>query len=251
MKRILSSSGIIGVAMLAIVALAAPIATFAQQATPEPGAASDTGRSITVSGRGTITIEPDSVSIVVGVDVFGETLVETNREAGERMTAVLETVTAAGIPEDKVQTTNYSIFVVNDWDDQGRLQGVSGYQVSNQVQITTDDIDGLGELIDSLVASGANTIYSINFFASDASAALSQARAMAVADATNKATELAEAANVELGEIVAIVESSFGGGPVAREQAMMDSAAGYGGTPIQSGSLQISIDVQITWSISG
>ena len=247
MNRLFTSTSLVGVALLAVVALASPLASRAQDATP---VASGADRTITVNGRGTVTVAPDSASIVVGVDVTGDTLVETREESAQRMTAVLDTVEAAGIAEDQVQTVNYSINVINEWDDQGRLQGVSGYQVSNQVQIVTQDLDGLGSLIDALVESGANTIYSINFFSSDATAALSQARVIAVADATTKATELAAAANVELGEIVAIVESSIGNGPVVRAEAAMDSA-GSAGTPIQSGSLQIIIDVEITWSIAG
>ena len=191
MNRLFSSTSLVGVALLAVVALASPLASRAQDATP---VASGADRTITVNGRGTVTVAPDSASIVVGVDVTGDTLVETREESAQRMTAVLDTVEAAGIAEDQVQTVNYSINVINEWDDQGRLQGVSGYQVSNQVQIVTQDLDGLGSLIDALVESGANTIYSINFFSSDATAALSQARVIAVADATMKATELAAAA---------------------------------------------------------
>lgn len=251
MKRMLKTTSLFGFALLAMVALAAPIGSRAQDATPESVTPAGSGGTITVNGRGTITIEPDSASIVVGVDVSGETLVETHELAADRMTAVLETVESAGIPTEQVQTVNYSINVINEWDDQGRLKGVSGYQVSNQVQIRTTDLEGLGGLIDSLVESGANTIYSINFFASDATEAYSQARTMAVADAQAKAEELAAAAGVQLGAITTIVENSIGGGPIADGRVAMFDQAGSAATPIQSGSLQISIDVQITYTLAG
>jgi uncharacterized protein YggE len=251
MIRLFKSSALLGVAILAAVTLASPSVSVAQNATPESGASAAAGSTISVNGRGTVTISPDSASIVVGVDVTGDTLVETRELAASRMTAVLATVEAAGIPAEQVQTVNYSINVINEWDDQGRLQGVAGYQVSNQVQIRTNDLEGMGQLIDDLVGSGANTIYSINFFKSDATDAYSQARALAVADAQAKATELAAAAGVELGSIVAIVENSLGGGPVADGRVAMYDQAGSGSTPIQSGSLQISIDVVITWAIVG
>jgi len=249
MIRRLQSIAVASAAVFALLVTAVPLSSHAQEATPVPGGGSDQ-RTITVSGRGTVTITPDSASVVVGVDVTGDTLVQTLEDAAARMTAVLETVEAAGIPADQVQTVNYSINIINDWDDQGRIQGVSGYQVSNQVQIMTTDIDGLGDLIDDLVQSGANTLYSINFFSSDATEALSQARTLAVADANAKAQELAVAADVELGEIISIVEISFSGGPIVRAEAMMADQAGAAGTPIESGSLQVSIDVTITWSIS-
>ena len=209
------------------------------------------GGAITVAGRGTVTISPDSASIVVGVDVTGDTLVETRDLAASRMTAVLDTVEAAGITAEQVQTVNYSINVINEWDDQGRLKGVSGYQVSNQVQIRTSDLEGLGGLIDDLVESGANTIYSISFFNSDATAAYTQARQLAFADAQAKAEELASLSGVKLGAIISIVESSLGGGPIMDGRVAMYDQAGSAATPIQSGSLQISIDVEITWAIAG
>ena len=238
-----------GIALMLSIGLLVPGLSTAQQATPEGSAVSADGRSITVNGRGTVTIAPDSASIVVGVDVTGDTLVGAQQDSAERMTTVLETLNDAGIPDDQIQTVDYRINVINEYDDNGRLKGVSGYQVSNQVQVTTDDLEGLGALIDDLVASGANTIYSINFFTSDATAAMSQARAMAVADARAKAGELAAAAQLTLGDVLTITETSVVGGPVAKAQAeAFDSA--NASTPIQSGSLQIVIDVTISFAIA-
>lgn len=239
-----------GIALMLSVGMFTPGLSTAQQATPEgDGGMSSDGRSITVNGRGTVTIAPDSASIVVGVDVTGDTLVGAQEDSAERMTTVLDTLSDAGIPDDQIQTVDYRINVINEYDDNGRLKGVSGYQVSNQVQVTTNDIEGLGSLIDELVASGANTIYSINFFTSDASIAMSQARALAVNDARTKAGELAEAAGLTLGGILTISETSVVGGPVARVQAESFDTASTS-TPIQSGSLQIVIDVTISFAIA-
>ncbi|MGH2548403.1 MAG: SIMPL domain-containing protein, partial [Thermomicrobiales bacterium] len=155
---------------------------------------------------------------------------------------------AADVPDDLIQTTNYSINVVNEFDDNGNLKGVSGYQVTNQVQATITDLDGLGALIDDLVANGANSINGIQFMASDATDALSQARLLAVADAKAKASELAKAAGGKLGEIISISESSIGAGPVAKGgfAAAQDATT----TPIQTGSLQIQISVTITYGMN-
>jgi len=238
-----------GIALVLSTGLLVPGFSAAQEATPEGSVVSADGRSITVNGRGTVTIAPDSASIVVGVDVTGDTLVGAQQDSAERMTTVLETLNDAGIPDDQIQTVDYRINVINEYDDNGRLKGVSGYQVSNQVQVTTDDLDGLGALIDELVASGANTIYSINFFTSDATMAMSQARALAVNDAKAKAGELAKAAGLTLGDVLTITETSVVGGPVAKVQTEAFDSAGAS-TPIQSGSLQIVIDVTISFAVA-
>ena len=72
---------VLGIASMLALGLIVPGVSTAQQATPEgtDGMAAD-GRSITVNGRGTVTIAPDSASIVVGVDVTGETLVDAQKD---------------------------------------------------------------------------------------------------------------------------------------------------------------------------
>jgi uncharacterized protein YggE len=244
--RLFFGSAVI-VAMLCSLALARPgVSTAQEQATPV--AETEGQATITVNGNGTVTVEPDSAIITLGVYVTGDTLVKAQQDAAEQMQTVLDTLSAADVPDKDVQTVSYSINVVNEFDDNGNIKGVSGYQVTNQVQATITDLDGLGKLIDSLVANGANSINGIQFMTSDATEALSQARVLAVADAKAKAAELAKAAGGSLGEVVAITESSINAGPMAKTAfAQADAAAS---TPIQTGSLQIQISVTITYALN-
>jgi len=234
-------------AMLCVLAMAQPRVSVAQeQATPVAEAGDQA--TVTVNGNGTVTIEPDSAVITLGVYVTGDTLVAAQQDSAEKMQTVIETLTDAKVPEKDIQTVSYSINVVNEFDDNGNIKGVSGYQVTNEVQATVTDLDGLGELIDDLVANGANSINGIQFMTSDATEALSQARLLAVADAKAKATELAKAAGGTLGDVIAITESSINAGPVARSTFQQSDAAAS--TPIQTGSLQIQINVTITYALN-
>lgn len=244
--RFLSGSAAV-VALLCFLALARPGVSIAQaQATP---IAENGGRAtITVNGNGTVTVEPDSAVITLGVNVTGDTLVEAQEDAATKMQTVLDTLKDADVPDKLIQTTNYSINVINQFDDNGNIKGVSGYQVSNEVEATITDLDGLGELIDDLVASGANSVDGIQFMASDASDALTQARLLAVADAKAKATELAKAAGGSLGAVISITESSISAGPVARSSFAEADAAST--TPIETGSLKIQINVTVTYGLN-
>lgn len=243
--RLIPGTAVI-VALLCSLGLAQPGVTTAQaQATPIAGA--EGAATVTVNGTGTVTIEPDSAIITLGVYVTGDTLVEAQQDSATKMQTVLDTLSDAKVPDDLVQTTRYSINVVNEFDDNGNIKGVSGYQVTNQVQATISDLDGLGELIDELVENGANSIDGIQFMTSDATEALSQARLLAVADAKAKATELAEAAGGSLGDVISISESSIGAGPVAK--GSYQAADSSTTTPIQTGSLQIQINVTITYGL--
>ena len=73
-------------------------------------------------------------------------------------------------------------------------------------------------VIDTLVGAGANEIGGINFIVTQASKALDEARAKAVADARRKAEIYAKAAGVTLGEPLSITEEGAAPPPVFRSK---------------------------------
>ena len=211
--------------------------------TPTPPA------TMNVSGHGAVTLVPDTASVVLGVTIDAESLSDAQAEATTRMEAIIAAVRAAGIEDRDIQTTNYGVSILYDYDDDGNLDRVIGYQVSNQVAVTVRDVDALGALLDAVVAEGANQIYGISFYVEDTSAAASQARTLAVEDAMRKADELAAAAGLEVARVTYITETSspppvpfYAGSPA--EDAAVRSAV-----PIQAGSTEISVDVQMSFEL--
>lgn len=237
-----------GVALLALL-LAAPIAASIDRAGAQDTTAISAPGTIDVYADGTVLIEPDSASIVVGVDINQPNLADAQAEADAKMVEVIAALVAAGIAEDAIQTTWYNVSVINDYDEYGRMKGVIGYQVSHQVTVVTEDLDGLGALIDMVVSKGANSIYGITFFARDSTAAASQARTLAVENAKAKAAELAAAVGVELGRLVRVSETYSPSAPAVRSEAAMADGMG-GGAPIQTGSLQVQVGVQLVYEIA-
>ena len=218
----------------------------AQEATPVAGAETP---KVSVTGEGLVTVTPDTATVTVGVDVSNETLGEAQRLADEQMRDVIDALKAAGIAEADIQTANYSVNVLRNYDNTSGAQGeVTGYQVSNQVNVKIRDIDRVGAILDTVVGEGANSIYGISFYVEDPNPALSQARERAVEDARRKADELAAAAGMTVGRLLTLSESSAGAPtPVAYEAA--DSAARAGGAPIQVGSTEVRVNVQATYEL--
>lgn len=217
----------------------------AQEATPVAGAETS---KVSVTGEGLVTITPDTATVTVGVDITQETLGEAQRLADEQMAEVIDALMAAGIAEADIQTTNYSVSVLRNYDESSGAQGeTTGYQVSNQVNVKIRDIDQVGAILDTVVGEGANSIYGISFYVNDPNPALSQARELAVEDAKRKADELAAAAGMAVGRILTLSESSAGApSPVAFAE---DSAQRAGGAPIQVGSTEVRVDVQVTYEL--
>ena len=122
----------------------------------------------------------------------------------------------------------------------------------NQVNVTIRDIDAVGDLLDAVVGAGANSIYGVQFFVDDPRPFSGEARTLAVEDATDKARQLAEATGMELGRVVSIsegavsppIEPVMARGGDEMSQAAMD-------TPIQAGTSQITVDVTMTFELTG
>ena len=243
--------------LVALMLLVAGMTTFmagsrqagAQDATPFP---TQLPATVSVTGTGRVTVEPDTASISLGVTVFETNLSEAQARATTQMTAIIDAVRAAGVADEDIQTANYSVNVRQDYDENGNPTKVIGYDINNTVNVTVRDLDALGSILDSVVQAGANTIYGISFYTFDMTEATAQARAAAVADARAHADQLAGAANVQVGRIVTITEGSSAAPPpifydraADSEMAMADSAP----VPVQVGTQEIQVQVSIVYEL--
>lgn len=239
----------VAVAILGAGAMGITRTAGAQDATPESLTASWPA-TVSVNGTGSVSVTPDAATISVGVNIVETNLSEAQAKATSQMTAVLDALKAAGIDEKDIQTSNYSVYIMQNYDNNGFPAEITGYQVNNQVNVTVRELDKLGDILDQVVAAGANSIYGITYMATDVEDAASQARASAVTNAKTKAEELAAAAGATLGRIVSISESyspsvmpeMYGGGRAGGDSAKSS-------VPFQSGGTLVQVDVSITWEL--
>jgi uncharacterized protein YggE len=205
-------------------------------------------RTITVSGTGLITMTPDIAYIYIGVRSQDASASVATTDNNTRALAVIEAIKAAGVAEKDIQTTNFSIYPQQQYDNNGNMTGIV-YVVENTVYVTVRDLVKLGSLLDASVRAGANSINSISFDLADKTAALSQARSAAVAEARKQADELTNATGVTLGAVqtISYYDSTP---PIALQYSRADMAVGGGGSvPVQTGSMQISTTVSIVYEI--
>jgi len=211
-------------------------------------AAQPAARTLNVNGLGSAYLTPDIAYIYVGVHTEGSAASEAVEQNKTQTNAVLEALKKAGVEEKDLRTTNFSIWPSQQYSPEGKVTGTV-YMVDNTVYVTVRDLDGLGDLLDDVIAAGANTVNSIQFDVADKSAAVKDARAKAVEDAKKQAQELADAAGLKLGEIQSIsfydnspypmFEGKGGGGGMAADSSVS----------IQPGQLTISVSVNIAYEI--
>jgi uncharacterized protein YggE len=101
---------------------------------------------------------------------------------------------------------------------------IIGFRASNQVTIKIHEIDKLAQVIDQMIAAGANEISGVRFAVSSPAQVLDETRAKAVEDARRKAEIYVRAAGASLGPVVHISEDEALPAPVLR--AAPQAAAG-------------------------
>ena len=219
------------------------LAAFAALATPV--AAQTAPRTLSMSGSGEMRAAPDSATLSAGVSASAPTAAAALSANNVRMQKVLAALKAQGIADRDMQTGNFSVSPQYANAAPNEPPRLTGYQVSNQLQIRLNDVAALGPTLDRLVAAGANQVNSVNFAIRDSAALLNEARAKAVADARDKAQTYARAAGVTLGPILSISEE--GGNAPRPMMAMAMRAEKF--TPIMAGEESISANVSIIWVI--
>lgn len=112
-------------------------------------------------------------------------------------------------------------------------------------------IANTGSIIDGVTNAGGNLIRinSISFSVDDPTPLLKQAREKAVADATAKASQLADLSGIKLGQPTFITESTGSYVPSPIYYAAAASAPAAPTTSINPGETQISVNVQIVYAI--
>lgn len=204
-------------------------------------------RTISVSGSGRAFLTPDIAYISIGVHTENEDAAAAVASNNKQVQQVASALESFDIDPKDIQTTNFSIFPRQEFDNNGKPLGIT-FIVDNSVYVTLRDIDKVGEVLDGAVKAGANSISGIQFDVADRTEALTAARQAAVADAQAQAEELAQAAGVELGDVQSI--STFGSPvPLPQSKAAFQMEAAAAEVPISPGQLIVAVDVNMVYLI--
>ena len=182
--------------------------------------------TITVTGSASVTLKADYARISVGVSSKAATVEQAANENNAAIFAVIEALKEAGVAEEDIATSNYSVYAEYDYASFGG-QKLTGYNVTNQLTVIIRDMDHIGATLDKATAAGANNIYNIEFLSTKADEAQDEATVYAVQDAMRRAKLLASAAGLNLGGIKSISDTVASYGIVTRSYASkLDAVAG-------------------------
>jgi uncharacterized protein YggE len=201
--------------------------------------------TVTVTGHGRAVGRPDTAVVTLGVEVRAPAAVDALTRANERATALIAAVRELGVAADDLMTRDVSLYP--QFGDNG--QHVVGYVAGNQVSATIREIDRVGEILDGVVRQVGDEVRfgGVSFAISDPTELAKMARAAAVADAREKATELAGLAGARLGQVLDVHEGGGGMPPTPKFARAMAMDAPL---PIEAGTQSVAVDVTVTYRLT-
>lgn len=208
---------------------------------------------ITVTGKGTVKRQPDKMKIMFSVSATNPDMTKA-REAFEELSAKASAaLAAAGAVTNEVITAGGYMEKTYSWESGKRM--FEGYRFAENYTFTAAmDRARLLKVKQELFRSEAIESLEESFELFDPEALRGEARAAAVANARAIAEGLAEAAGVELGEILLIEYGERGSSSIAyRNLAMakgMDEAE-FGAEPMEAQlrDLAVSDSVVVRWRL--
>ncbi|MEM3032126.1 MAG: SIMPL domain-containing protein [Nitrososphaerota archaeon] len=143
---------------------------------------------ISVTGIAQATVTPDTAIIWLTVQERAATSYEALNLAATAASEVVEALKSAGMPEENLKTTGFSIQPEYVYVE-GEPPRLVGYVASYSLEIKTAELRRVGELIDRAVSAGADIVGGVSMTISDdLSARLSRdLLSAAVTDARRKA----------------------------------------------------------------
>ena len=224
--------------------LAAP--AVAQQAAPITQTIA--GTRLDISATGEATRVPDVAVISTGVTTRAATARAALEQNAARMDRVRAALKRAGIADRDIQTSSISLnpeyrYVEN------QSPKLTGYSASNQLSVRFRDIAKSGDILDALVAEGANQISGPNLTIDKPEEALDEARAKAVAIGRARAELYARSLGMRVVRLVSVSESG-GNYPVPPPMPVMEARAQAGfATKIDPGEQKLQVSLAMVFEL--
>jgi len=205
----------------------------------------DLVRTIEVTGTSEVTLTPDIASFSIQVSELGKTTSDAQHFANEKMAMILSVLRENKIAEEDIRTTSINLRPSYQWLE-GK-QYLEGQVASQSVAVTLRNLSLLGTVIDQLGEVSGIMLNSVMLDKEDKSEGQAQARALAVANALQKADLYAKEAGMQAGKPITISEYASVSNPYnPRMKLAMASEAAYDmATEIPAGTMKLSSTVSM------
>ncbi len=213
---------------------------------------SQQNNGIWVAGVGKVTVTPDVAIVTLGVQAQASSVSEAQQQAAKAMANVMAALKSNSVVEKDIATQYFNITPVYSYAQDSGKQTLDGYSVSNTVNVKIRNVGNAGMVIDAVATAGGDytRINSVTFTVDQPERYNDQAREAAMNDAANRAKQLAKLSGVRLGRPSYINESVNSSSPIIYYDSGAKASASFAPTPISPGETEVTLTVQIVYSIS-
>jgi len=190
---------------------------------------------------------PDIAIISAGVVTRAQTATAALQQNAGRMDRVRAALRRAGIADRDIQTSNISLNPEYRYAENQPPQLV-GYTASNQLSVRFRDIRNTGEILDALVAQGANQINGPTLTIDKPEAALDEARTRAIAAGRARADLYARALGMRVVRLLSVSESGGYAAPPPMP-VMMEARGASADTKIDPGEQKLQVSVAMSFEL--
>ena len=216
--------------------------------------------TITVNGDGQATLAPDVARVSFTIQNTDATVVDAQTATTKQANAAIDFAKKQGIADKDVKTLSYNISPQYSYPapctraacPAYEAPKVTGYQVSETIQVTLHDLSTVGAFVNGLGKLSVQNVSGPDFALDDSTAGYNAARADAITKAKARAELLAGQLGVHLKKIVNFSESSGGGYPTpmyALNAGAMSAKDASVAPNIPTGENTYSASVSITYEI--
>lgn len=195
--------------------------------------------TVVVTGVGTEPVVPDVVHLALGVELARPTPADALAAAGEALRDLHAVLDAGGVPAGARQTSGTTVRPA--WEG----ERYEGHVATAGLDLRLADVEAAGGLVQRVAdaAGEALQVRALHLGAGDLRAPTARARAAAVRDARERATQIAAAAALRLGEVVSLVEGG------AASDGPRYALAASSGAEISPGESEVAVTVTGTWRL--
>ncbi len=179
-------------------------------------------RVVHVTGSCARQAVPDRGQVTVTSEAQDMDAQKAARIATERFEKFREEAKKLNLPDFELQTTEYSVITVKDWENQKYV--FRGYRVRIGTKVTTSAMNKLGEVVAVASKAEIKDVGSLSTFMSEEKQRTEQRECLkdAALDARARALKLSETLGAKLGKTISVRESGLS--PIPQERVMMAKA---------------------------
>jgi uncharacterized protein YggE len=160
--------------------------------------------SITVSGTGTVSAQPDTVQMHISLGRIAGTTRQAQEEVGLMVRQAVKILQDAGVEDKNIQTASLRFNPEYEWN--GSRRTLLGQKAEQVIVFSVENLNGVSGIIDKLIEINGIELQQMRFSVKDNSALYAKSRELAYQKALEKAGQYAKLSGMKVAGTLCISE---------------------------------------------